>query len=67
MLVFGLSATLAAWRAHTPDGDQIEALFGTFSLGLFGFAVIGAIAVGIAVLTGLVSRSIVFRHLRGLS
>jgi cell division transport system permease protein len=67
MLVFGLSATLAAWRAHTPDGDQIEALFGTFSLGLFGYAVIGAIAVGIAVLTGLVSRSIVFRHLRGLS
>ena len=67
MLVFGLSATLAAWRAHTPDGDQIEALFGTFSLGLFGYAVIGAIALGIAVLTGLVSRSIVFRHLRGLS
>ena len=67
MLVFGLSATLAAWRAHTPAGDQIEALFGTFSLGLLGYAVIGAIAVGIAVLTGLVSRSIVFRHLRGLS
>ncbi len=48
-------------------GDQLEAMFGTFSLGLFGYAIIVVIGASVSVLTGLTSRSVVFRHLRGLT
>lgn len=48
-------------------GDQLEAMFGTFSLGFFGYAVIAMIGASVSVLTGVTSRSVVFRHLRGLT
>ena len=48
-------------------GDQLEAMFGTFSLGFFGYAVIAVIGASVSVLTGVTSRSVVFRHLRGLT
>jgi cell division transport system permease protein len=48
-------------------GDQLEAMFGTFSLGFFGYAVIAVIGASVSVLTGITSRSVVFRHLRGLT
>ncbi len=48
-------------------GDQLEAMFGTFSLGFFGYAVIALIGGSVSVLTGFTSRSVVFRHLRGLT
>ena len=54
-------------RAHlqaTPGGDELEALFGTFSLGMKGYATIVAISLSIAVATGAMSRAIVFRHLQ---
>ena len=53
------------WTA-TASGDQIDALFGGFSLGLSGYFAICFICIGIALLTGLISRTIVFRHLREL-
>jgi cell division transport system permease protein len=53
------------WTA-TASGDQIDALFGGFALGLPGYFAIAAICIGIALLTGLISRTIVFRHLREL-
>ena len=56
---------IALWRA-TPGGDQIEALFGVFEPGLKGYIAIFIIAVGIALLTGAVSRLVVYRHLRRL-
>jgi len=59
--------TLSAWWRATPGGDQLEAMFGTFGLGFKGYFVIALIAGGIAVTTGVVSRVIVFRHLRGLN
>jgi cell division transport system permease protein len=66
ILVF-LTAGLVSQRwLATPSGDQIEALFGSFSLGPKGYAAILVIAAAIAILTGMMSRSIVFRHLRGL-
>lgn len=65
-LAFLLASAITAAMATTPGGDQLQALFGPFALGLKGYLVIGAIACGIAVATGAVSRSIVFRHLRGL-
>jgi len=58
---------LSAWWRATPGGDQLEAMFGTFGLGFKGYLVIAFIAGGIAVTTGLVSRVIVFRHLRRLN
>lgn len=50
----------------TPGADQVHALFGAFSLGPAGYLAIAAIAVGIGIATGSVSRGIVFRQLRGL-
>ena len=56
---------LGLWRA-TAGGEQIEAMFGSFSLGLGGYSAIVAITGAIAVLTGVVSRTIVYRHLRSM-
>jgi cell division transport system permease protein len=67
ILAFLLSAVLASWWRRTPGGDQIEAMFGGFVIGPNVYAAIVLIAVCIGVVTGLVSRIIVFRHLRGLS
>ena len=67
ILVFLASGMVAAWLRATPGGDQMEAMFGDFSLGLNIYATIALIAAGIAIVTGFVSRVIVYRHLRGLS
>ena len=64
---FLLSGMLSAVWTASAGGEQIEALFGAFSLGFLGYAAIALIAGGIAVLTGVVSRTIVFRHLRSLT
>jgi len=66
ILVFLAAGLLSRFWLVTPGGDQIEAFFGSFALGLKGYGAIFLIAVGIAVLTGLMSRSIVFRHLQSL-
>jgi cell division transport system permease protein len=67
ILAFLASGTLASWLRATPGGDQMEAMFGDFSLGLNIYAAIAVIAAGIAIVTGFVSRIIVYRHLRDLS
>lgn len=66
-IVFFLAAQMLSlsWRT-TAGADQMEAMFGDFSLGVNGFAIILALAGGIAVLTGYLSQVIVFRHLRRL-
>ncbi len=55
-----------AWTA-TPGGDQIEALFGSFVLGIPGYLAVLGVAVAVALLTGLVSRGTVSRTLRTIS
>jgi cell division transport system permease protein len=66
ILVFWTAGGFAGrWRA-TPSGDQIEALFGSFALGIRGYAAIVAVALAIAVTTAVVSRVTVYRNLRGL-
>jgi len=67
ILAFLVSALLASSWRRTPGGDQIEAMFGGFVLGPNVYAAIVLIAGSIGVVTGLVSRIIVFRHLRGLN
>ncbi len=63
---FIAASLLSAWWTNTVGGEEIGALFGEFSLGAKGYAAIFAVAIAIAVLTGAMSRIIVFRHLRGL-
>ncbi len=67
VLVFFAFGSVAAWLRATPGGDQLEAMFGDFSLGKNIYAAIALIAAGVAIVTGFVSRVIVFRHLRDLS
>lgn len=66
-IVFFLLAQMLShgWRT-TAGADQMEAMFGDFSLGANGFVIIMALACGIAFLTGYLSQIIVFRHLRRL-
>jgi cell division transport system permease protein len=64
--LFMVSGALSRFWSFSPGGDQIEALFGSFSLGFRGYAAITGIAVAIAFLTGYMSRLVVFRHLSSL-
>ena len=66
-LFFVIAGTMLARLSATPSGDQIEALFGSFSLGLAGYIAIAFVAAITAALTGVTSRIIVFRHLRRLA
>ncbi len=66
-----LAAFFLAGKANetlraTPQGDQIEALFGSFGLGFRGYAAICAIMVLVVALTTIVTRVTVYRNLRGL-
>ncbi len=65
-LFFALAALLSAWNARSAAGGEIAALFGAFALRPVGYAAILAICLAIAVLTGFLSRAIVFRQLRSL-
>jgi cell division transport system permease protein len=66
MLVFFFASRLAEQWNSTPGGDQVEALFGTFALGLRGYLAVGVIAIIVAITTAVVSRVTVYRNLRGL-
>ncbi len=66
MTFFAIAAVLSGWWAESTSGAQIAAMFGTFALGLSGYMALTVIGAIVTVLTGLVSRVIVFRHLRGL-
>ena len=66
-IVFFFAAGIFASRwIATPGGDQIEALFGAFSLGWAGYLAVVLIAIIVALVTAVVSRATVFRNLRGL-
>ncbi len=70
----GLAAILLFWTlgflsrqwTASVSGEQAEALFGSFSLGWSGVAVIAVISLAVALLTGLMSRAIVYRSLCAL-
>jgi len=63
---FAAASILSRAWANSSGGEEISALFGAFALGPRGYLAIWSIAVAIALLTGLLSRIIVFRHLRRL-
>lgn len=61
----GLGFWSASMRA-TPQADQMTALFGSFSIGVWGLLGIFVVAIMVAVLAGLTSRITVMRHVRQL-
>jgi len=65
--LFLLATLISAWWARSPGGAETAALFGAFSLSAIDYLVIAAISVGIAALTGYISRWIVRRHLVALT
>ena len=67
MAFFLLASGLASAWVATPGGDQIEALFGTFSLGPGGFIAMTMIIVLVALVTAIGSRITVRRTLRQLA
>jgi len=64
VLTIVLGFVTRSWRA-SPAGDQIEALFGSFSIGWRGYAIVILIALAVALITGIVSRLTVRRFLNG--
>ncbi len=64
VLIILLGLVTRSWRA-SPAGDQIEALFGAFSISWSGYAVVILIALLVALITGIVSRLTVRRFLNG--
>jgi cell division transport system permease protein len=62
VLFLALGLLSRQWTSSA-GGEQAEAMFGSFSLGWSGVAVIAAISLGVALLTGLMSRAIVYRSL----
>ena len=65
-LAFALAGLATRHVAQGSGAEEVEALFGTFALGLLGYAAIAGLALATGIATGLMSRSIVFRHLRSL-
>ena len=63
---FFVASTLSRYSENSPGGAEIAALFGSFALDLTGYAGLLLVAAVVALLTGVLSRRIVLRHLRAL-
>jgi cell division transport system permease protein len=63
---FAAASLLSFWWAHSPGGDEIAAMFGSFVLGPYGYVALAAVCAAVTLLTGLLSREIALRHLRTL-
>jgi cell division transport system permease protein len=63
---FATASLLSFWWAHSPGGDEIAAMFGSFALGASGYLALAVVCAAVTMLTGLLSREIVMRHLQTL-
>ncbi|MBV9906176.1 MAG: ABC transporter permease [Hyphomicrobiales bacterium] len=63
---FAIASLLSFWWAHSPGGEEIAAMFGSFSLRPLGYLALVVVCVAVTLLTGLLSREIVMRHLQSL-
>ncbi len=61
-----IGSVLSGWWAQSPGGEEIAAMFGAFSLGPAGYAAVALVGIVVTLLTGFLSREIVFRHLHSL-
>jgi cell division transport system permease protein len=66
IVLFTLAGVIGNWFLATPGGDQVAALFGTFSIGVFGYAAMLAQVVLIAFVTAETSRQVVNRTLEAV-
>ncbi len=67
LLAIGLFMLLGLWSSYsvaTPQGDQISALFGSFSPGLLGYLGMIAVLLLVAALTALTSRWTVYKQIQ---
>jgi cell division transport system permease protein len=63
---FAIASLLSFWWAHSPGGDEIAAMFGSFTLGASGYIALAVVCAAVTLLTGFLSRVIVMRHLQRL-
>ncbi len=63
---FAIASILSFWWAHSPGGEEIAAMFGSFALGSSGYLALAIVCAAVTLLTGLLSREIVMRHLKTL-
>jgi len=64
---FFAAATLLSFSwAHSPGGEEIAAMFGSFALPPLGYLGLLLVCGAVTLLTGLLSRTIVMRHLQRL-
>lgn len=66
IVFFVVGGLLMGRMTHAPGVEQVEALFGQFSLPLSGFISVLVIGLLVAIVTGIVSRVTVYRTLRGM-
>jgi cell division transport system permease protein len=67
MAFFAAASLLSFLWAHSPGGDEIAAMFGSFALGPYGYVALALVCAAVTLLTGLLSREIALRHLRTLT
>ncbi len=63
---FATASLLSFWWAHSPGGEEIAAMFGSFALPPVGYGALAVVCAAVTLLTGFLSREIVIRHLRTL-
>jgi cell division transport system permease protein len=63
---FAIASLLSSWSAHSPGGEEMAAMFGSFALGSRGYLALALVCAAVTLLTGLLSREIVMRHLQSL-
>ena len=63
---FATASALSFWWAHSAGGEEIAAMFGSFALGPSGYLALVVVCAAVTMLTGLLSREIVMRHLQNL-
>jgi cell division transport system permease protein len=64
-IVFSLAHLFASRFVSSADAEEVQALFGSFSIGWQGYVAIGAAVVLVAAITGATSRVTVYHVLRG--
>jgi cell division transport system permease protein len=65
IFILGIGYIAQRWMAG-PGAEQVESLFGSFSLGWPNLIFLAMMSIAIAILVGRVSRFIVYRHLQVL-
>jgi cell division transport system permease protein len=63
LLLFGLAQLLSGWFITTPAGEEVGALFGTFSIGWVGYLAVLSQVILVAAVTALTSRRTVDKTL----